>query len=152
MDFSYNRPGDLGIVDIFKDGIENGLYRCGINQKMFGLVPDLDEFISSSRDTITISPSLELVNSLAASRYPFDMCVNYESDGNGRLNPIFGNRIKHRELICRLSEDDLGELDGKTFGGYVERLAKHREKRLGLYLIDDRPINISIPDAWKVTE
>jgi hypothetical protein len=101
-----------------------------IQQRLFGEIPDIDKFMELTKGIVEIRPRLHLVSPLSASSYPFEIYVEYESDSNGILVPIFRKRLKHYESIERITEEDYSEMNPESLNERFIQLGEHRKLRV----------------------
>jgi hypothetical protein len=130
--------------DMLKDFVEELGYSSNIQQKLFGNIPHMKQFIETTQGEITIQPQLSLVAPLSASIYPFEIYVKYKSTPNGMLLPIFGKQLKHYESIERVTEKGYESLTKDGLNDRFAKLAQHRKIKMEMLYGRDAVVNLRV--------
>lgn len=128
--------------DILKDWIEESWYSSKTQQKIFGNIPDIKEFVGLTEGEISIQPQFYLVAPLFASPYPFEIYVEYKANPNGILVPVFSKQLKHYESIERVTEDEYSTLTKDGLNDRFAQLGQHRKTRMQMKYHRDAIVNL----------
>ncbi len=116
--------------DCLKDFLQEELYKSRLQQRLFGHVPTLEQFLELTEGEVTIQANSGLVAPLTYSTYPFEIFLNYVAAPNGLLIPKFSRVIHYQESIQKLTSSEYTNLDANALNESLIANAEHTAKRI----------------------
>ena len=116
--------------DLIKNWLKETWYFSKLQQKLFGNISSIEEFIEMTKGEIKIQSEIGLVAPPSVSIYPFEIYIKYTAEHNKILILKFSEQLKHYELIEKITKEEYLAITKESLAEKLNFLAQHRKKRI----------------------